>query len=248
VGAAICYARGVRLPTLLIAASLCSLPALDARAQEAPAPEPSAEPSPAPTAADEAPPPEQASEPTGPATTAAIQPVAATPEPSPPRYTPPLSSEEAQSRYPDYVVGGVISLIAGVGLGVGCGVAAATGNPKTALGLGALATTGLGVGVPLVMLGAADEEPEDEHLVGAGIVIATPGVIAMGLGGTVWGYREAGDGDHTVTMPVVLLAGGAVALVAGVVTYVFGASHRDEPAVTASLGVGPGSLRLDGRF
>jgi hypothetical protein len=165
-------------------------------------------------------------------------------EAPPPAYS--LPGEQERSRYPDYVIGGVVSLIAGAGLGVGTGVAAATGNPKTALGLGALATTSVGVGVPLILLGAADEDPEDEHLVGAGIVVATPGVIAMGLGGTIWAYREAGDGDHTLTTPLVLLAGGAAALVAGVVTYSFGASHREPSGPTATLGVGPGSVCLSG--
>lgn len=197
--------------------------------QPAPAPEPASEPSaegavaPDPSAAAAGRLPEEPTEPLAP-----IQPAVRSlrTEAPPPAYVSP-DSDEAHARYPDYVIAGVVSLIAGVGLGVGSGVAAATQHPKTALGLGMLATTSVAIGLPLVLLGTADDHADDEHLMAAGIVVATPGAIAVGSAATLWAFRAAGQEDHSPVAPAVLMAAGGAALVAGIVTWAFGAPHRE---------------------
>jgi hypothetical protein len=194
--------------------------------------------------------------PSSPAAAAAAPSVASgsTPPPAPPLDSAAASDDgsDGQARYPGYVTGGVITLLAGAGLAVGGVVAAAGENEQTSIGLLALATTAAGVGVPLVMLGATDERPVDFPRAMAGVVVATPGAIGLGLGGTSLAAQLASDDrkDENLILPIGGMIAGGAALVVGIVVWATGAGHADDAdgGVQASFELTPTGAQLRGRF
>lgn len=159
--------------------------------------------------------------------------------------------EPGGAKYPEYVVGGAISLAAAAGLAVGGAFAVGTDSPQTATGLLGLGTVAAGVGVPLLLLGASDEQPVSTFRMATGVAIATPGVICVGLAGTMWGTQEASGEELRLGLPLAMMIGGAVATVGGIILYATGAGHddsADRPAVEATFSVGPAGATLVGRF
>ncbi|RLB45515.1 MAG: hypothetical protein DRI90_28365 [Deltaproteobacteria bacterium] len=154
--------------------------------------------------------------------------------------------ENEGSKYPDYVVGGMVSLVAGAAfLGAGV-VAAAAAKPKTALGLTGLGTIGLAVGLPLVLVGGADRQPVDSALVGTGTAVATPGIIGVGIGATILAQRVADDDEPEVILPLVLMGVGGAVTVTGIIVWASGAGPAER--ASARLTVGPTSATLQGTF
>ncbi len=154
-------------------------------------------------------------------------------------------------KYPGYVVAGAISLAAAGGLAVGGAIATGTSSPQTATGLLALGTVAAGIGVPLVLLGASDETPVSSFRMATGVAVATPGVLSLGVGGTIWAKQVAADEERELALPLTLIIGGAIATVGGVVLYATGAGHddgADEVALDVELVLGPTSATLFGRF
>jgi hypothetical protein len=157
--------------------------------------------------------------------------------------------EPGGAKCPEYVVGGAISLAAAGGFAVGGAIATFDDSPQTAIGLLGLGTVAAGVGVPLVLLGAADEQPVSTFRMATGVAIATPGVISLGLGGTMWAAQAASGDDLKLGLPLTLLIGGAAATVTGVVVYATGAGHDDSAdEVTAEVALGPTGASLIGTF
>jgi hypothetical protein len=157
--------------------------------------------------------------------------------------------EPGGAKYPEYVVGGAISLVAAGGLAVGGAVATFDDSPQSAIGLLGLGTVAAGVGVPLVLLGAADEQPVSTQSMATGVAIATPGVISLGIGGTMWAAQAASQDDLQLGLPLTLLIGGAAATVTGVVVYATGAGHDDSAdAVRAEVKLGPTGASFIGTF
>jgi hypothetical protein len=171
-------------------------------------------------------------------------PVASWAEPSPVAVSP--ADGDGEAKYPDYVVGGIVSLAAGAAFVGGGLVAAATEHPKTALGLAALGTTGLAVGVPLVLLGGADRQPADSAMVGTGTAVATPGVIGLGMGITILSERLAADDEPEMVLPLVLMGVGAAVAVTGIIIWAGGAGPAEQSS--ARLSLGPTSATLQGTF
>ncbi len=159
------------------------------------------------------------------------------------------AADDGEAKYPSYVVGGIISLVAGAAFVGGGMVAAVAEHPKTALGLTALGTVGLGVGVPLAMIGGADRHPEDSGLVGTGTALATPGVIGLGLGATILAERVAADEEPELALPLTVVGVGAAVAVTGLILWGSGAD-REEAADrgSARLMLGPTSASVVGAF
>lgn len=160
--------------------------------------------------------------------------------------------DDGGAKYPGYVVAGAISLAAAGGLAVGGAVATFDDSPQTAIGLLGLGTVAAGVGVPLVLLGAADERPVSTFRMATGVAIATPGVISLGLGGTMWAAQAASQDDLELALPLTLMIGGAAATVTGIIVYATGAGHDDSAdaatAVNAEVVLGPTGVSLMGTF
>lgn len=177
----------------------------------------------------------------------------------------PISPEAEQGdpsdpRYPDYVAAGSVLLPVGAGIGVaGLIVGATADDGKAALGLGALGTTTMAIGLPLLMLGLTPDAPTNSANAYAGVALATPGVIAFGLGGSIMMFREFGPNVDASTgvpnespdrvLPIVLMAGGAAATVGGIVLWSAGADTDDDEERTAvELSVSPGYTSVRGTF
>jgi hypothetical protein len=158
--------------------------------------------------------------------------------------------EPGGPKYPEYVVAGAISLAAAGGLAVGGAVATFDESPRTATGLLGLGTVAAGVGLPFVLLGAADETPESSFRMSTGVAIATPGMLSLGIGGTIWAAQAAGPDDVKPALPLSLVIGGAVATVMGIVVWATGAGHDDsaDRGVAARVELGPGGASLRGTF
>lgn len=169
-------------------------------------------------------------------------PPAATASPAP-------AADDGEAKVPDYVLGGIVSLIAGAAFVGGGMVAAVAEHPKTALGLTALGTIGLGVGVPLALVGGADRYPEDSTLVGTGTALATPGTIGLGLGATILAQRVAADDEPELALPLTMIGVGAAVAVTGIVLWGSGAGRGEEAERgSAQLLVGPTSATVAGTF
>jgi hypothetical protein len=266
-GPGACYGCAVRFWWIALGLSLSGF-AAEAQAQPAP-PAGNASPS------------EPASPPAGPSTKGPSPPGVATPDasplagpadgataPAPLRSYPPSEElrpiapgelwreeerEPRDMRYPGYFAAGLITLGAGVGLAVGSVVSAFEGDDRAAIGLGALATIAWGTGIALTLLGATPDPAGDSATAYAGIALATTGVLSLGLGGTLWAAREGEKQEDPDNLaPLVLVAGGGAALVAGVITWAVGASRDDDDdragGLEAELVVGPARLGLQGRF
>lgn len=171
----------------------------------------------------------------------------------------PAPDARDDARYPDYVVAGSVLLPLGAGLGLaGLAVGAATDDGKAALGLGTLGTTSMAIGLPLLMLGLTPETPSDSATAYAGIALATPGVIAFGLGGSIMMFREFGDdvdpntgepvGPPDRVLPIVLMAGGAASAIGGVILWASGADAEEGEAQAIELSVSPGCATVRGTF
>lgn len=156
------------------------------------------------------------------------------------------AEEPGGPKYPEYVVGGAISLAAAGGFAVGGTIATFDDSPRSAVGLLGLGTVAAGVGVPLVLLGAADEQPQSSFAMATGVALATPGVISMGVGGTMWAAQVASDQDRQIGLPLALLIGGAAATITGVIVYATGAGHATT--ARAEVAVGPGGVSVMGHF
>ncbi len=163
-------------------------------------------------------------------------------------------------RYPDYVTAGSVLLPVGAGIGVaGVIVGATADDGKAALGLGALGTTTMAIGLPLLMLGLTPDAPSSSATAYAGIALATPGIMAFGLGGSLMMFREFGPNvdastgvpneDPDRVLPIVLMAGGAAATVGGILLWSSGADTEDDDERTAvELSVSPGYTSVRGTF
>ena len=83
-----------------------------------------------------------------------------------------------------------------------------------------------------------------------GVALATPGIISLGLGGTMWATQDASGDDVQLGLPLTLMIGGAGALVGGIIVYATGAGHDDsaDGGVQAELEIGPGGFSLTGTF
>ncbi len=171
---------------------------------------------------------------------------------------PAAAEEDGGARYPEYVVAGAISLAAAGGLAAGGVVSTFDDSPQTAIGLLGLGTVAAGVGVPLVMLGAAAEQPVSTFRMATGVALATPGVLSLGFGGAMWASHEASDSDQSLALPLAMVIGGAVATVAGVIVYATGAGPADpsadrteattEATIQAKVVFGPTQVALTGTF
>lgn len=172
----------------------------------------------------------------------------------------PEQGDPGDPRYPDYVTAGSVLLPVGAGIGVaGVIVGATADDGKAALGLGALGTTTMAIGLPLLMLGLTPDAPSNSATAYAGIALATPGIMAFGLGGSIMMFREFGPNvdastgvpneDPDRVLPIVLMAGGAAATVGGILLWSSGADTEDDDERTAvELSVSPGYTSVRGTF
>lgn len=181
------------------------------------------------------------------------------------------ADDGAGMRDPAYFISGVITLSVAGAFAVGGVIALATDDteppplppvqsivpedqvpppinqPQTAIGLVGFAAGCATLGVPLLLLGAASEQPESPEAVAAGTALATAGVAIAGTG-AAFGMAQASYVDEPqfapqgggfiflgldtdagpIALPLTLGIAGAAMTVVGVVVWAGGAGEADD--------------------